>query len=426
MADASAVITVVGEQALASDVANGTDARIGYMELGSGQYDPTSSPNLGVARTALGTPFAPRRFVPVTFGQLVESTIQVFGQVETSETFDVGEVGLWLGELDETGAPDAADTHTLLAVLSRPAAQGFLYQKASDAFLQLEAFVQYTGTSEGAFVFPDAAINVLRTASETQSGSVRFANNTEWNAGTSNILVASVARIKNLVQNATEVVRGVVRLANSSEANALTSTTVAISPGRIPKASMTQEGVIEIATAAEVTATSSPSNNKAVTPATLPTASTTVRGMMEVATEAEGRNDNNTSRIMTPHRVADHINNKHASKNEAEQGSNNTKLMTPLRVAEHVIFRIASQSEAEGGSNATKLMTPQRTDQYIDGRRATQAQAEAGTNNDQMMTPQRTEQHFNNKIHTKTSDFAITDPAMVNGGVGDLYLVIEE
>ena len=235
MADAIAVITTVGEASLADALANSETRMMGYLELGESQYDPTSSPSAGVERIALDSPFVPRRFVPVTFSQLTGSTIQVYSQYVNTDVFNVGEIGVWLGALDDTEMPSSMTSHTLLAVLSRPSSEGYLHEKASDVTLELEVFFQYAGVSSGAFVFPDASVNVLRLASELQTGSVRFATDAEWAAGTSITLVANIKRIKDSIRQGTEAVSGFLRLASASQANGLNNTARAISPGVYPE-----------------------------------------------------------------------------------------------------------------------------------------------------------------------------------------------
>ena len=255
MADAIAVITTVGEASLADALANSETRIMGYLELGESQYDPTSSPSAGIERIALDTPFVPRRFVPVTFSQLTGSTIQVYSQYVNTDVFNVGEIGVWLGALDDTEMPSSMTSHTLLAVLSRPSSEGYLHEKASDVTLELEVFFQYAGVSSGAFVFPDASVNVLRLASELQTGSVRFATDAEWAAGTSITLVANIKRIKDSIRQGTELVSGFLRLANASQANGLNNTARAISPGRIPIASATQVGLMSSAHYTKIDAT---------------------------------------------------------------------------------------------------------------------------------------------------------------------------
>lgn len=56
------------------------------------------------------------------------------------------------------------------------------------------------------------------------------------------------------VKAATDAIPGVISPASVAEANALTTNTKALTPGRVPKASATQQGIVEIATSAEIDA----------------------------------------------------------------------------------------------------------------------------------------------------------------------------
>ena len=110
------VQTDAGITAWATAVANNTASTIQSAELGSGQYTPTGD------ETAITTPFTPaREFDPVR-GSVSGEVLKFDFQDTTADDYDVGEVGLF----DADGV--------MLFIGSRPAADGYLFSKAADAF----------------------------------------------------------------------------------------------------------------------------------------------------------------------------------------------------------------------------------------------------------------------------------------------------
>ena len=205
MATINMVVTTAGLAALASAVQAGNAFEIDSVQIGTGQYTPTS------AATALVTPFSPPRTFMNPSGNVQGSTASFGFTDDGGDAYNVGEVGVFSGA-------------TLFAIASRPTAGGFLFAKQVTAPLLVSVHSVWSGvTNISSITFADAPA----------------------------------------VTQATTGAPGIVELATQAEVNALSDSGRAVTPGNMPIASSTQQGVVELASNTE---TNGSSGSRAVTP----------------------------------------------------------------------------------------------------------------------------------------------------------------
>lgn len=87
------------------------------------------------------------------------------------------------------------------------------------------------------------------------------------------------------VKTATDIIEGVLSIATAAEVAAMSVNNKIVVPGRIPNSSVSQKGFVQSASAAECNGLAT--YNKYVPPGYLPISSTTQKGLIEVATGAE-------------------------------------------------------------------------------------------------------------------------------------------
>lgn len=130
-------------------------------------------------------------------------------------------------------------------------------------------------------------------------------------------------------------------------------------------ATTTQAGVIEIATASEVTA--GDSNQLAITPLNIKalTATATRAGLVELATNAEAIAGTDTVRAVPPAGVKAAIDDRLATDTETIAGTDDTKAVTPAGLNARTattsrtgLVELATSAEAVAGTNETKAVTP--------------------------------------------------------------------
>ena len=175
-------------------------------------------------------------------------------------------------------------------------------------------------------------------ATSSASGVIQFATNAESSAGTIETVAVNPLQVKTAIDQipyATDTARGEIRIATSTELAAGTNNTTAVTPAQVNQvvgqvavttnlpltvqqtgtafdfdinyASQTTDGIIRIATSAEMTAGTS--TNTVVTPSALETrlgglqivdGSTTVKGLVRLATNSETITGTETLAAVTP------------------------------------------------------------------------------------------------------------------------------
>ena len=279
MAAINMVVTTAGLAALASAVQAGNTFEIDSVQIGTGQYTPTS------AATALVTPFSPPRTFMNPSGN-VQGTTASFGFTDDGDdAYNVGEVGVFSGT-------------TLFSIASRPTAGGFLFAKQTTTPLLVSVHSVWSGvTNISSVTFADAPAVVQATTGAP--GIVELATQAEVNArvDTGRVITPATLPTASSPPNAGLSDRGLIELATQAEVNALSDQERAVTPGRMPTAGASQKGLVELATQAEVNALSD--GGRAVTPGNMPIASTSQRGVVELASNTE-TDGSSGSRVVTP------------------------------------------------------------------------------------------------------------------------------
>jgi len=174
---------------------------------------------------------------------------------------------------------------------------------------------------------------------------------------------------------------GVVKLATNAEVQAGTDTQKAVTPGSISSrtATTTRTGLVELATNAE--AADGTDSIRAVTPAGVkaaidnsapPDATTTQKGIIELATNAETQSGNDSSRAVTPAGLASLTATESrrgivelANESETQAGNDSSRAVTPAGLASLTatesrrgIVELANESETQAGNDSSKAVTP--------------------------------------------------------------------
>ena len=143
-------LTDGGLTALAAAITAGTDFTIDSVEVGMGQYTPTSS------ATALDTPFSPVRVFTDPAGFVDENRIAFNFEDNSSDAYDVGEIGVFSGT-------------TLFAIGSQPSTDGFIFSKAADTDLLVSVHTVVSGVEDiSAITFA----NTLLTNTNVDAGNI--------------------------------------------------------------------------------------------------------------------------------------------------------------------------------------------------------------------------------------------------------------
>ena len=143
-------LTDGGLTALAAAIAAGTDFTIDSVEVGEGQYTPSSS------ATALTTPFSPARVFTDPAGFVDENRIAFNFEDNGSDAYDVGEIGVFSGT-------------TLFALGSQPSTDGFIFSKAADTDLLVSVHTVVSGVADiSAITFA----NTLLTNTNVDAGNI--------------------------------------------------------------------------------------------------------------------------------------------------------------------------------------------------------------------------------------------------------------
>ena len=143
-------LTDAGLTALAAAITAGTDFTIDSVEVGEGQYTPTSS------ATALDTPFSPVRVFTDPAGFVDENRMAFNFEDNGADAYDVGEIGVFSGT-------------TLFAIGSQPSADGFIFSKAADTDLLVSVHTVVSGVADiSAITFA----NTLLTNTNVDAGNI--------------------------------------------------------------------------------------------------------------------------------------------------------------------------------------------------------------------------------------------------------------
>jgi len=184
---------------------------------------------------------------------------------------------------------------------------------------------------------------------------------------------------------------GVVKLATNAEVQAGTDTQKAVTPGSISSrtATTTRTGLVELATNAE--AADGTDSIRAVTPAGVkaaidnsapPDATTTQKGIIELATNAETQSGNDSSRAVTPAGLASLTATESrrgivelANESETQAGNDSSKAVTPAGLNSRLATRttaglveLATNPETQSGIDAARAVTPAGLKSWSDDR----------------------------------------------------------
>ena len=157
MADISLTLSNVGKTALAAAHGAGNNFPITRLKVGQGQYTPDGT------ETDIKTPFAPIKEFVNPSGSASGTTFQFVYQDPSPNVYNIGEIGIFSGV-------------TLLAIASRPAADGWLLQKGALP-LVVPSVYDFANVATGAITF--TVNNVFPLATETTPGIVSKARNAD-------------------------------------------------------------------------------------------------------------------------------------------------------------------------------------------------------------------------------------------------------
>jgi len=183
--------------------------------------------------------------------------------------------------------------------------------------------------------------------------------------------------------SATVSIEGLVELATNSETQAGSDTSRAVTPSGLASltATTSRRGLSEIATQTEVN--TGTDTTRYVTPDTLngKTATTSRRGVVELATDAETQAGSDGSRAVTPNSLASLTATESrrglieiASSSEVAAGSTDTRAVTPQGLLARTatssrtgLVELATNSETQAGSDTSRAVTPAGLASVIDG-----------------------------------------------------------
>ena len=327
MAHIPLTITNAARVALATAALPGNPkVQIDKMRFGTGRYVPD------VDAVGIMTPFVPVKEFDDPAGSASASTFQFVISDPSSDVYNIGEVGIYAGNM-------------LFGIASRPADESWLLEKGVRPFVVAAAYT---------FATLDATNIVFNVA--------------------------------NTHPLATEDLAGMVELTDAAETVSYATDNKAISPKQAIDALLSW---ITPHFATSQQAINGILNNVLMTPLRVAEAVTSDVTLM-IATFAEAIAGLNNNHVMTPLRTKQHVDGRIASQTEAESGLTSSKLMVPLRVTQYITNRLATLFEAQNGTNTTRLMTPNRTRSQVTARLASQSEAENALDNNKLMTSRRT------------------------------------
>ena len=327
MAHIPLTITNAARIALATAAIPGNPkVQIDKMRFGTGRYVPDAD------AVGIMAPFAPVKEFDDPAGSAAGSTFQFVINEPSVDIYNIGEIGIYAGNL-------------LFGISSRPSDESWLLEKGARPLIVTAAYT--------------------------------FANVTAAN------IVFNVANTHPL---ASEDVAGMIELSDVFETILDTTDNMAISPKQAIAALLSWI-TPHLATRPQAVAGSL--NNVLMTPLRVAEAVTADIAFM-IASMAEAIAGINNTHVMSPLRTKEHIDGRIASQSEAESGLASSKLMAPLRVAQYITNRLVTLSQAQNGTNTTRLMTSSRTRSQITSRLASRSEAENASDNNKLMTALRT------------------------------------
>ncbi|WP_110717302.1 gp53-like domain-containing protein [Salinicola acroporae] len=223
-------ITDAGRAALVDPDNNGTNAVvIAEVGLGSGRYAPTKD------QTELQSPI---KRVDTIAGQAVsDDTLHVTVQDETSDAYQVGEIGLF------------TDAGVLFAVYSQ---SDWIIEKAAPATLLLATDLVVESLDVSSITFGDAAF-LNPPATTTVKGVLELATQEEVDAGTDRLRAVVPRTLKAFIDRVLAAYATVKQLTDHAASR------------DHPAANTNNQGMVELATVAE--AKEGTDNTRAITPA---------------------------------------------------------------------------------------------------------------------------------------------------------------
>lgn len=315
------ILTNAGRQALVNSEQNGTaNVVIKTIGVGTGKYTPTATQTALVGET---------KRLNITEGMSTTAhTIHVAYIDQSSDSYTVNEIGLFL----EDG--------TLFAVTSQTAA---IVTKNATAAVQLVIDVAFNDVDVSNVTFGDVTFSNPEATTDN-AGVVVLATETDVTTGTN---TQKAITPKALLARTSTVDRiGLVELATNTEALAGTDTTRAVTPAGM-KATIDARAATNDQTIAGTVA------NVFVTPESLKalTATTARKGLIEIATAAEMTTGTDTTRAVTPALVMSAI---EASKSDATTSAKG-------------LVELATIAEVQAGTSSTLAVTPAGLKNYFRG-----------------------------------------------------------
>ena len=157
------IVTSAGEAALATAVASGSDFPINRIKLGTGQYAPSR------AATDIVSPFSPVREFTNPSGSISGNDLQFTFHDEGTDTYNVGEVGVFSG-------------NTLFIIASQVASSGYIFAKTGSIPLIIPVAITLTGLTATAITFTTS--QAVPIATLNTAGVIQLATDGEAKTGT--------------------------------------------------------------------------------------------------------------------------------------------------------------------------------------------------------------------------------------------------
>ena len=181
------VVTNAGIAALAEAIANATAVDIVQVALGDGQYTPNG------AESTLASPFNPAKTLPIHRAEHSDVAVTLFVRDTSTDAYtEVGEIGVF-------GRRTPLAALELLAIISRPAADGYIASKAADAETEWAIVIALT-RDQSAAITVTQNVTAVPAATRAVSGRVQFADDTTLDAGTSRTHGVDVEGAKRVAQ----------------------------------------------------------------------------------------------------------------------------------------------------------------------------------------------------------------------------------
>ena len=258
------VLTTAGLSAIAADIAGGDDTRIARVEFGTGTYTPA------IGQTDLMTPFSPVKSFANPAGSVSGGNFQVSFVDDSDDMYSVSEIGFFDSN-DVLIAVDAVTTGTLFTKADAPRQWTYVGQVTG---LPAGATVTFAVTQS--YITATTAVNgVGRIATQTEvdaesedfawvtpetldghlDGTQRVPTTAQVAAGTNSTRFIRPLQLATWWDNlsvAASKITGTLALARIPGLPANRTTSGTFAAARIPDATATQGGKVELSTSAEV------------------------------------------------------------------------------------------------------------------------------------------------------------------------------